>query len=329
MLLLIFFELALRISGVEKTYSEKTSGNFYTYYNQHFPTWYQTHPPNSKIEWHQPEFKFTFTTNSLGLREVEFSKQRPDSMKRLVFLGDSFTEGDGVDYQYSMPRDVEHKLDSANLHFQVMNAGICGSDPLYEFVLLRDKLLQYHPTHAIVCVNNSDVIDCVIRGGMERFLSDGSSQYKKGPWWLPLYVHSHIFRLIVSLFLDNTYQTFLSESQMDAAKAKAKDEIYQSFLELKKLCVANQIKLVIIVHPIPNSFNWLPIEDDMNDLATTYPNTPINLINTFGDFSKQLNKDNYLDYSWAINGHFNNRGYQLFADILYKDINQQYPYFWK
>jgi lysophospholipase L1-like esterase len=61
-----------------------------------------------------------------------------------------------------------------------MNAGICGSDPCYDFMQLKDHLLAYQPDMIIQMISTNDAsTDLQLRGGLERFQADGTVKYRK------------------------------------------------------------------------------------------------------------------------------------------------------
>jgi lysophospholipase L1-like esterase len=45
----------------------------------------------------------------------------------------------------------------------------------------------------------------------------------------------------------------------------------------------------------------------------------IKFYNLYPNFDKIFSKENYLDYSWALDGHFNDLGYEVFARELYQE----------
>ena len=326
---LLAVEVLLRIAHIQETYSEQTGGGYVSYYNQVLPTWYHAWTPNKDIIINEPEIKYTYRASSLGLREREIPAQKPDSVKRLFVLGDSFTEGIGVQYANSMPRDIEKKLDSAKLHYEVYNAGVSGNDPVYEYMQLRDQLMPLHPTHVVVCINGSDITDIVFRGGMERFHADGTTHYKKGSKWEILHHYSRLYRLIRASIKRDDDQTFLTKAEMKQQTETAKKTIYDAVLAMKTLCDKNGVKLAVVIHPFPSYFTLTKPQDDIVDMTQQFAFQELGLVNTFDDFSKTINKENYLDYSLKINGHFNEKGYQLYADIIFNKINQQFPQYWQ
>lgn len=83
-------------------------------------------------------------------------------------LGDSFTECMGS----TGDSTFEHLLAWGNDSLEVMNCGMAGSDPFFEYKLFEDKLLKYKPDDVFVFVNVSDIFDVMTRGGFERFRTD-------------------------------------------------------------------------------------------------------------------------------------------------------------
>lgn len=91
-------------------------------------------------------------TNSLGLRNNEIAEKKPQNMKRIVFLGDSFTMGLGVGETQAFPRLVEQSLNTKEntMIIQTINAGINGVGPLYEYVYLKKAAIKFQPDVVVV-----------------------------------------------------------------------------------------------------------------------------------------------------------------------------------
>jgi lysophospholipase L1-like esterase len=73
-----------------------------------------------------PEFTMTFSTNSLGFRGPEIMTPLPVGVPMVLFVGDSFTMGDGVKDGEEFPRVIADRLDAemGRQAVQVINAGI-------------------------------------------------------------------------------------------------------------------------------------------------------------------------------------------------------------
>jgi acyl-CoA thioesterase-1 len=52
--------------------------------------------------------------------------RRPDSVKTIVFFGNSLTAGYGLDPSQAFPALIQRKIDSQNLSYKVVNAGVSG-----------------------------------------------------------------------------------------------------------------------------------------------------------------------------------------------------------
>ncbi|MGH0030603.1 MAG: SGNH/GDSL hydrolase family protein [Myxococcota bacterium] len=72
-----------------------------------------------------PEWDVAVTTNRLALREREIGPKAPGE-RRLLFLGDSFTFGLGVEAEEAFPRRVEALLGAGPPPLRVVNAGVPG-----------------------------------------------------------------------------------------------------------------------------------------------------------------------------------------------------------
>ena len=77
--------------------------------------------PNLHAERIAPEFRFTINTNSLGMRDPEPTKPLTDG---IVFVGDSFTMGYGVEDDEAFPAIVRAGLESRGVSMPVFNTGM-------------------------------------------------------------------------------------------------------------------------------------------------------------------------------------------------------------
>ena len=74
---------------------------------------------------------------------------------RLLFLGDSFTFGEGVHFEDTFPevtsRLLADRWRGKNLIWQSYNLGVGGYNTTDELRLLKAMGLQFHPDAVIVC----------------------------------------------------------------------------------------------------------------------------------------------------------------------------------
>lgn len=88
------------------------------------------------------EFEYTIITNSNGRRDREWPSSVISDPENMLFIGDSFVMGFGVEEEFSMPGLLEQQLRvDTGRNFEVFNFGISGAVALPEYrELLFDAL---------------------------------------------------------------------------------------------------------------------------------------------------------------------------------------------
>src|SRR4029453_1172289 len=106
------------------------------------------------------EFAVDVRLNPLGFREHRLPSPKPPGVLRVVALGDSFTQGYGVEEEDAWPRRLESVLDARHPgRYQVVNLGVPGTNPRDQLSPLRDPGLAYEPDVVLVAVMGNDVQD--------------------------------------------------------------------------------------------------------------------------------------------------------------------------
>lgn len=91
--------------------------------------------------------------NSLGFREREIVKKKPENIYRIAVVGDSFTYGQGITEDERFSNVIERELNSAEKKYEVLNFGIAGAETIDHIDFLDDVfevdpdfiLLQWFP----------------------------------------------------------------------------------------------------------------------------------------------------------------------------------------
>jgi lysophospholipase L1-like esterase len=98
---------------------------------------------------------------------------------RVLFLGDSATEGAFVSLEQSYPLRLKALLDARDPgnHVRVINAGVWGMTTIDEYHLLRDKLLPLRPDVVVVGLFMANDINFNLGHGQKR-------QHYLAPTWL-------------------------------------------------------------------------------------------------------------------------------------------------
>ena len=321
---LVALELGLRLVARDPTYPSNLRRALWAPYssgNRGAPTWFHTYHPGITFEHPRTEFAFPRYTNSIGLCEREIPRVKATDEFRLVALGDSFTEGLGAPAEGTWPRALEVLLNGrrASPRVTVFNAGVVGSDPWYEYVLLRDKLIDVEADLVLVAVNRTDITDVITRGGEERFRPDGTTLYaRQPPWWEWIYGISYIARRFVHDVLRYDYR-FLQPAELGPASSLAADQVFAAIRAFERLAADRGFTLVTVVHPTRRDARRGRYDGAMASLAGRVTHDQsllvVDVLAAWQESDVLIEHDVSSLY-WPLDGHLNPSGYALFADAV-------------
>ena len=318
LIVLFVADLIIRFTGITQTYSEQTDGKYFSIAIQEkLDTWYWVHTPNTFIRNQKKEFKFNRDVNSLGLSEREIEKNKGYKF-RILAMGDSFTEGVGVDYEDTWVKKMETRWKSQNV--QTINAGIGGSDPVYEFALYRDKLTVYKPNIVVLTINSTDITDIDGRGGFDRFHADGTAG-NEAPSWEWIYASNHLFRMILhSIF--NYNSSLIKNADSEEIKHKSSKIIMEAIVKFRNLTRKENSKLLIVLQPSLREFeksSHTPFFGQL-EIVKFLQTEGIDYIDVSTEFYKK--RKSIRDYYYPLDTHFNKQGCALFGKSIYKKIEE-------
>ena len=105
-------------------------------------------------KWQATTYGHKLTINSLGMRDREYSVQKPRGTKRILVLGGSFTWGFGVSDEDIFTEVLEAKLaEFDGDHYEVLNTGVSGWSTDQELLFLIDEAFQYDPDLVVLSFN--------------------------------------------------------------------------------------------------------------------------------------------------------------------------------
>ena len=319
-------EICLRITGRYVTYSEAVSGKYFSYYNMVYPTWYLVRTANETSVPANTDIQYSYTTNELGIREKHFDKQKKDSTIRIFVTGDSFSEGQGAPYDSTWAHLLGHYLENDGIPAEVLNTGVAGSDPLYNYTMHRDILKGYKADYLIVSVNSSDFTDYMMRGGFERFHTDGTTHYRKGPWYEPIYHHSMFARGLIELVGKYPFRGVFANENDFAISADSAMACYSSAIDsFTHLLAPDSTRVIVLLYSTPSDIrfqnNEMKIfERSFAHLQTELGKKNISCINLWDDMKGSLAGTDYLKYTYQNDSHYKPYGYNLMAQKVEKNF---------
>lgn len=230
-------------------------------------------------------------------------------------LGDSFTEGRGVNQQSSWPFVLERSLNQTegSNNFNVINGGISGSDPVFELQILKTMLLKYGLNLVIVSVNQSDIDDLIVRGGLTRYDKEGVLHYNPGPWWEGFYANSFVVRLLVHNVFEFDF-LFNARKSLEEKRKIAERELLETFKAFYNLADKEGFELMIVFHPLREEFVLEKMEMASLIQKTTNETNAIvvNLLNHF--VMKKKAGMTEEDLYWPTDLHHNAEGYKVYSN---------------
>ncbi|MES2622693.1 MAG: GDSL-type esterase/lipase family protein [Bacteroidota bacterium] len=318
----LFLEIALLIAGSEQTYSERNRMGYRSMYTTRLKSHYLLWPAGKPRWLTEPEFSYWRPTNSLGFSDYEWALRKKPNEKRIIVLGDSFVEGQGAPYDSTLPAFLKKRLTEAGDSFTVMNAGICSSDPFYNYVGLKDLLLPYKPDVVIQLIGSNDIQpDILLRGGMERFSKDGMIKYTPSPWWEPLYAVSLTTRLAVrKLGYD---QTLRRAELSPETERQVNDKVIDLFKQYADLCRANGTLLMVVLFPGKKELDENRYAFDFSKIVSSIQQeSNVRVFNLMPDYRNYLanNNSNTHEYFWKKDRHNNSKGYEMMAESVFEHL---------
>jgi len=101
-------------------------------------------------------------TNNMGLRMKEDVGPKDRGVRRILFLGDSYTEAEGVPDEQRFYQLIQQSLDAqrnGTERWQVINAAIQNGTPSQYILQLRRYLAQFQPDIVVAFIAPNDVSD--------------------------------------------------------------------------------------------------------------------------------------------------------------------------
>lgn len=309
---LVFLEAAMGAIGVNSTYMERKSGYYHSQYGMATDRPYWVAEPGSSRDMVSPgEFSYPRTYNNLGHSGPDWPLEKDSGTLRIIALGDSFTEGDGAPADSSYPAQLQDILRSRGVKAEVLNAGMCGSDPIYNLRDLKDRLHVFKPDMVLLAITDNDLyFDILNRGGMERFLPDGSVRSPHPPWWEPIYAMSHVSRSVfhaLGLNMDNPSARY-SPEELDALFSKVLDEMTDHFVSLAR---EHGFQPVIFTFPLGMGDSYQG-RDVFAGVRQSEEMVFIDLGHCYQQRAIGIRTPLY----WPKDGHHNSRGYRMMADCM-------------
>ncbi len=120
----------------------------------------RTNSPSDHYWQRTPDVQVEIRTNSKGIRaDREIPYHKPEGVKRIVLLGDSFGMGYEVELKDTFLQRLEDALRVAGEPVETINLSVSGHGNAEELLMLRHEGLRYEPDLVLVAWHISDLDD--------------------------------------------------------------------------------------------------------------------------------------------------------------------------
>lgn len=214
------------------------------WYVRNFPFGFRPHP------YLIYERKGGSGNNSMGIREREIPLQKEKGEFRILVVGDSSTEGVGVNVGWRYSDLLGRKLDASfpNRKVTVINAGIAGYTSFSIVRFYETKLSKYDPDALIIAINNDCSRDSIC--SKDRVPSIGML-----PVFNVLY-QSELYLLLRKV--TNRYKVKMLDQQLEIARkrnpnagklAVPPEDVKENYLKLINALKAKGGDTIVVVMP--------------------------------------------------------------------------------
>jgi lysophospholipase L1-like esterase len=262
-----------------------------------------------------------YRINSLGVRDYEFTPQKPPNTTRIIVLGDSVTFGWNLALNSTFPKHLEQMLNTDSNKYQVINMGVNGYYLNQEIALFREKVIHYQPDIVIFAVTGND-----LKGGAWNiFRLEGSTflvrqSYLYSPTLVKSKkINSLLFKSKIYEFSNFVlYNLFENKMNFNFFYRIENNDLAKKLAEINEMAKIHGIKLCIITIPRVIDFQKYPFTDFHEEVkrishASRIPH--YDLLNEFVNYS-------YIEFKLAEDDdfHYNDLGNKMIAEHLYSHL---------
>jgi lysophospholipase L1-like esterase len=290
-----------------------------------------------------------FYSNNLAFKDRTDRRIKLDDARyRILFMGDSFTEGVGMTYEETFVGLISQKLDRSK--FDILNAAVVSYSP--KLYYLKTKYLIENVglklDELVVCIDISDIQDEIV---YEHFVpSDSCISFMFDRLLFFIRNNSMVYKGITEIQnqgnavaggswqdkLDIGFQGLAQRPDFNKQRPEwtFDENIWRSWGEkgfhlatknmdkLLKLCSEHQIKMTIVVYPWPSEFIHKNVDSRNVTLWKSYcKQHDINFINLYDSFDwSDKAADIIAQYYIPKDMHFNKNGHKLVANALLQNL---------
>ncbi|OGG27368.1 hypothetical protein A2960_00180 [Candidatus Gottesmanbacteria bacterium RIFCSPLOWO2_01_FULL_39_12b] len=270
-------------------------------------------------------------TNKIGFRGSDFSITKTPNVKRFIFLGDSFTFGEGVydedTYPEKFSKFIGEKKIFGSEEIEAINLGVGGYNTQQEWTLLKNYADQLKPDYIVIgyVLNDAEPYlftpmgEGMVRKNRENTIPENLSTIIEAPFLIKI---SRLNKLIWQTYQKNKrtqqlttyYLSLYEDDQLDWISTK------KIIAEIGKYSQTQKIPMIIVIFPIlyrlDQYYPFNVIHDKLHQLFKQNNLTYIDLLPLF------LGKKDQDLWVHPTDQHPNELVHEVAAQALVKMFNK-------
>jgi lysophospholipase L1-like esterase len=266
--------------------------------------------------------RFNYNTNALGLRDRDYSPVKPEGVKRILMLGDSFTFGLGVPDDAKIFADIlEERLNAMDIAsaphgVEVLNAGY-PSTLTGDWVKSADKLVpQFKPDIVVIVFFLRDGTQVMFIPEYFMKIREHIVARNEHSFW---YQHSYAWRIVRDNLDRHHVSSDYAQQFINAYFGNERETLewqtaQRNLLHIRDVAAAHGAKTGMVIFPVLVQLNehypFASICDLLMNFAATHNMPALNLLGTF------LGYDAPRLWVSPWDQHPNEEGHALTADAM-------------
>jgi lysophospholipase L1-like esterase len=280
-----------------------------------------------------PEYEIALDISAQGLRDGVFALPRPADTRRILCLGDSFTNGFGVAPEETFAKLLETALNAAArpaaARWEVVNAGVAATGTAHQLAWYVAEGQRFGAELVVVTFSPNDFIDNVV-SGLWSLAPDGAlSQHpaprsrtlkllrltRHIPGYATLFARSHFLNAVKQRFAQRHHARLARDHQPGDAGDASRAQLTLAAALLHRLAAECRRRgAALIVQIVPPLVGSGTVADQTERLVTLLAADGQDCIDLRRVFDREHARGVRTNY--PVDGHWTAAGHRLAAEQI-------------
>jgi hypothetical protein len=249
------------------------------------------------------------TSNHFGMRDREYEKVKPANTYRIVLLGSSHEQGNGVNDDQTYENLVEDSLNRqlsgrGYSRYEILNLSVSGYSILQRLLRLEQEGFEYQPDAAVLCMAAAD----------QQFLVDHLRKALTFGFMPPSGYREFLNPLTRKAGVDGKMPGIKIERRLLPFVPEINDWAFRRFAEQ---CRQRGVRPLVVYRPAPVDFEGLE-QTGQSEVSRLGQAAGLDVIDLTSAFDSVADRSTIILGEWDL--HTNALGHRLLAEKLYERL---------